>query len=667
MRTENFSFGWFIIILCVTLILGSSTGTTSADSSPQNSDSPLGANLHVLTDWSSEYTFVDAFKQSRPWMTQKNGVWDTKESHLLDLDENGWPRSLPAYNDWSKEYRWITTLMFNGINGHYPAGKYIVLYDGTGTIEYGFDAQKNFAESNSHAGRDVIDVVPGRTQVGISLSIKATDIFGTGDHIRNIRVLMPGFDETNYQTQTFHPTFLTNIGNYKVLRFMDWMRTNWDYNENGPIRNANEPEVEWSHPLHDATENPFLRHASTDAIRSAEMLTWDERAKPVDSTFASEDGVPVETMIALSNETGADPWFNMPHLASDDYIEGFAQTVFDSLDPHRRIYVEYSNEVWNSGFGQAHWVQRAGIAEWPDSTVQDLEKRLSWFGQRSAEMCNIWKAVYDDVAERVICVLATQASNSWIGKKMLDCPLSTLAPCHEHMDAIAIAPYFGQHIGDPINYAGVSDWTGRWDGGLTKLFNELHYGSQLTGSNNISQTSLNTAKQYMEVYADIAAARTLNLVAYEGGQHLSGIDNVAWDDGVVDLFSAANRDERMTSIYDEYLTHWNAAGGEMFVIFSSSGAYSRWGNWGIHEYADSLTTVKYGAVSTYIAENVCDWELCFPFPLTPTTVTVSAMEATLPSAMRFVAVAAILWAITLLQLRRASQARSAQKAYAHAR
>ena len=625
----KFSFGWFMLATCCILLLVSGA---SADSSPQNADSPLGANLHVLADWSSEYTFVDAFKQSRPWMTQADGVWDTKEADLLDLDENGWPKSLPDYDDWTVKYRWISTLMFNGISGRYPSGQYIVLYDGKGTIEYGLDASKNSA---SRQGRDVIDVVAGKTQAGFSLSIKATDPFGTGDYIRNVRVLMPGFDETNYQGQTFHPTFLSNISKYKVIRFMDWMRTNWDYNETGPIRDLNEHELEWSHPLHDAEDNPFLRRAELEAVRSAETIGWSDRPEPTDSTFASEEGVPVELMVELANEIKADPWFNMPHLATDEYIEEFARTVHQSLDPQRRVYVEYSNEVWNSGFGQSRWVERQATAQWPDSTVSDLEKRLSWFGERTATMCDIWKAVYSSTPERVVCVMGTQASNSWLGERTLDCPLSTMAPCHTHIDAVAIAPYFGQHIGDPVNRTGVEEWTGRWDGGMGTLFNELRYGSQLTGG-AISKTSLHEAKQYMDAYAEVAAERNIGMVAYEGGQHLAGVGSVTWNNSISEMFSLANRDSRMTDLYTDYLEHWDNAGGQIFVIFTSSGVYSRWGNWGAHEYADEVNTPKHGAVTEFIAENSCDWDQCLPVPSSvPTAVTLHSVGFTIVSSSWF--------------------------------
>lgn len=66
-------------------------------------------------------------------------------------------------------------------------------------------------------------------------------------------------------------------------------------------------------------------------------------------------------MAALANALHADAWFTMPHLADDDYVRNFAQTAPRLLDPGLKAYVEYSNEVWNRGFAQAHYAQQRGL------------------------------------------------------------------------------------------------------------------------------------------------------------------------------------------------------------------------------------------------------------------------------------------------------------------
>ena len=57
-------------------------------------------------------------------------------------------------------------------------------------------------------------------------------------------------------------------------------------------------------------------------------------------------------MIDLCNELGADPWFCMPHKANARYVERFAGLVKSRLRPDLNVYVQWSNEVWNSQFPQ---------------------------------------------------------------------------------------------------------------------------------------------------------------------------------------------------------------------------------------------------------------------------------------------------------------------------
>ena len=156
-----------------------------------NIQSPLGINLRELRYWNSELVTVDFFKRASNgegglWLTQCAGPceWNTKEQ--LDVDSAGWPRSLPTSGA-SPKYRYVTTLLTLK-SSTFPAGLWTVLYDGEGSLNYGFDAKRNAAASSP--GRDAFDVATPKD--GISLSITATDPNGTGNYLRNIRVIPPG-------------------------------------------------------------------------------------------------------------------------------------------------------------------------------------------------------------------------------------------------------------------------------------------------------------------------------------------------------------------------------------------------------------------------------------------------------------------------------------------
>jgi hypothetical protein len=42
----------------------------------------------------------------------------------------------------------------------------------------------------------------------------------------------------------------------------------------------------------------------------------------------------------------------------------------------------------------------------------------------------------------------------------------------------------------------------------------------------------------------------------------------------------------MKELYLEDLRNWQEVGGSTYCVFSSMGRYSKWGSWGVMEYAD---------------------------------------------------------------------------------
>jgi hypothetical protein len=500
----------------------------------------LGTNLDAVVDYSPQYVFVDAFKQSREWITQTESTFDTGHAGSLDLDADGWVRSLPAGGPYDR----VTSLLFfDGEQARYPAGTYVVTYEGSGVLEYRFDAVKD--EGRSAPGRDVLTVTP---QVGFAVVIRSTT---AGNHLRNIRVWMPGFDERSGPGQVFHPDFLRLLQPYTVLRFMDWMMTN-------------------SSTQRDFGDRPLPSHA---------RYTLDGR------------GVPLEVMVDLANRTGKDPWFNMPHQASDDYVSRFAAQVRSSLNAGRRVYVEYSNEVWNGQFPQADYVEGQGQAAFGGGD-SGFTKRMNWHGQRTAQVCDAWQAAFGGDAGRVVCVLGSQASNAFTATEAMDCPLSPLTPCHAHnVDAVAIAPYFGGYMGDPSHAGTVAGFD------ANRLFQEITSGGAVAGGppgGSIAETAGWIAEHRAE-----SRARGKALVAYEGGQHLVGYAGAENDGALTALFTSANRDPRMGSAYASYLGQWQQLGGELFVHFTSCSSYSKFGSWGAVERLDETGTPKQGALVGY--------------------------------------------------------------------
>lgn len=487
--------------------------------------SGLGINLMKVVDWTTEIPFKDCFKEARGWISHgPNYVWDT--GLPIDTDAMGWVKSLLPGQE-------AGTLMFNGMNGRYPAGTYTVLWDGNGTVKVDHDA----VVTSQQAGRMTLSVAHP-TNAGIHLKITATD---PANYVRNIKVIMPGQMAT-YATQPFHPVYTDLIDDFGVLRFMDWGLTN-----NSPVVN------------------------------------WADRTTPNHAFQSREQGVAPELMIQLANYTKCDPWICIPHRASDDYVTQLATLVRNTLDPARKVYVEYSNEVWNSGFSQSQYAQQQGLAL--GLSTNPFQAQLRFYSKRSVEIFQIFRAVFGAQQSRVVRVLAGQAANPWTGETIMDWNgASTKA------DVYAVAPYFGNSLGNASTQFTVSTWT------LDRLFSELQ----------LSMTQMMTTNAQN---VNAANSRGLRLVAYEGGQHLVGIQGAENNVALSNLFMSANRDPRMKAIYFDYLTRWKNQGGQLFTIFNCVDGYSKWGSWGMLEYMDAnrIRSHKYQGILQFMAANPLWW------------------------------------------------------------
>jgi hypothetical protein len=516
----------------------------------------VGIGLSGISDWSTQFPFLNHFKSSRKWVTQciKSDPdcpkkWTTNEPQLLDLDENGWVKSLPKPEDTALFTR-VTTVIGN--SQEFPQGKYIVLYDGEGKIEYSWSGKK--LDSESKQGRDVINVDSSKKN-GILMTITSTDPNKTGNYIRNIRVIEEKNEGLFNQGEIFNPLFLEKIKPFSTLRFMDWMETN-----------------------------------------NSQQKEWQNRPTSNISTYTG-NGVSVETMVSLANKLKKDVWFNMPHQATDEYITQFAQFAKNSLDPNLKIYVEFSNEVWNWQFEQANYALAQGKARWN----QEGNVYLQWYGMRNAQMCDLWNNVFADQKNRVICVMSTQTAFMGLEKNVLDCPLWVKEgnkPCYQHgISAYAITGYFGGGLGNPENQSVIESWLNDSDGGFSKAIAQLKTGNIIQGKRKDSVKDIYDLFVY---HSQVAQERGLKLVAYEGGQHIVGKKEVKNNKELTNFFIELNRRPEMYDLYTELLNNWEKAGGSLFMHFNDISQPSQHGSWGSLEYLQQKESPKYNALINFI-------------------------------------------------------------------
>ena len=595
------------LCLAIGLVSALPASANSPTTPVSNTQSGLGMNVTRLSYWSTQWALIDVMKHAsisggKLWATGNRNAFNTQEYALLDLDPNGWPRSLPDASS-SALFRHVTTGVYHD-NQRHPGGKFTVLYDGSGTLRY-TGAQLIAAESGP--GRQVVQVAENAS---FFLHIDATDPQKTGDYLRNIRVLVPGGicygDAAHYaadanacpsgytpfehiaNSQHVHPLLLNDLKNFRVLRFMEFLNT---------------------------IANPIVQ--------------WSQRAKPEHASWGLH-GAPLELALEMANTIQAEPWLNIPVQVDDEYIRQYAKLVKAQLAPNLKFYVELGNEIWNSAWPyvqDARIMEQRARATWPSSTASAFELRLNYYGKRTSEMCSIVKQEFAGQEARVHCVMGGQSGSSWVANQSLACPIWAAQRggqnCASQISALAIAPYFGGYLANERFLPTMAQWANSASTGLNHVFEEMQRGLlyQLTYDPALpswqqapQQGALAKAADEMRQNKQVAERYGLNLVAYEGGQHFSYAGNMAGDRAAVNtnLFLAANRDPRMGQMYRDHLADWRNAGGNVYVLFESIG---RWGNYGafpLKEYQTQTTesAVKWKAVQDDMLAHPCWWFAC---------------------------------------------------------
>jgi len=522
-------------IACPTILFTQTARGTTSDELPPASF--LGTNLEVFADY-AEWAFVDAFRISSPWISGtpwapgQSAIWN--DGRVLDLDGRGWVRSL-------QPNQIARTTMLWGPLPYRPPGRYVVLYDGEGEMNY--TAGAHLVQSTP--GRDVLEV---SSTSGIELDIVATN---PSNYIRNIRVIMPGgiyaddpytlitepdpnrddylSFEDHYQQIVFHPDFLNALHGYASVRFMNWMHTN------GSTQSA-----------------------------------WANRPQLTDAQW-TRNGPPIEIMIDLANRVGFNPWFNIPHLADNNYVTQFAALLADQLNPQLTPYIEYSNEVWNTTFPQHTYTRTQGLTLGLDT--DGYQAALKYYAQRSKEIFNITGTTLGDHFTAVIGSKQWSAADS---QTILNGALGAAGS-----PVLAIGGYFGFEATWPENCDRIASMD---------VNQFLDY---------LEQEALPLSLQQTTLQAQVAEANGVPLVVYEGGQHLTTNycnGNQTKQHQIENLFDQANLHPRMTNIYLTHLTNQRLGGAQLFVHYLDTAKWTAISRFGARQHLQQTQTPRYEAL-----------------------------------------------------------------------
>ncbi|MCB0746715.1 MAG: T9SS type A sorting domain-containing protein [Ignavibacteriae bacterium] len=511
----------------------------------------IGTNITSISDYMSEMPFVDLMHSSREWMTSNycwisggENIWNTEYYEQIPKDENGYPFSLPFYHAEAETLQAIHTI-WASIDA-WPAGEYTFLYDGDGDFTF----SGSLVQATKEPGKIIFNLEEGIQETGnFSFKIVRSD---SNDHVRNIRLLMPGTLQT-YESMPFHNAWFNKLEDFKVIRFMDWGHTNnWGNN------------YSWE-----------CFDDDTDTIKTS----WDERSKLSNYTWTTNKGVPYEIMIDLCNKLNSDMWICVPHSASDDYISQLATLLKENLNPSLKIYVEYSNETWNWMFGQTQWLNKFGCEnkglQWPEGIVPYIQNCM-----------NIFSNVFSNEMDRIVRVVGVQAAWLDVSKRIV------FNMRENSFDAFAPAAYFAlsSNADSVLDTLGSSTTV---DDIVKKIRSEIE-------SNEMAWLT--------EQKEEISDVLDLPMLFYEGGQHITPTpfgEEPTYSQALLDI----QRDTAMYNLYMEWFrfleTLQTPENKSLFMNFSFIAERSaKYGSWGILESLNQDTSVvpapKYQAILDYI-------------------------------------------------------------------
>lgn len=417
----NIKTSYIVIVLIILL--------NTVLSNPIQAKENVGVNLTDIIYWETNYAFIDVFKGCNPWIGFKNVP---PIGTLFDV--NGWPKYLP------KDSVLSTTIMQSAA-ADYPAGNYICLYDGEGTLVFGGDSKAGI----SIPGRIEVNVSTPSTK-GITVKITSTDPKSNNNYLRNIRLLLPGME--GREKEIFNPAFIDHYKDFSTFRFMKWGLAEVTY-----------------------------------------AVTWQNRVTPQYFSYGNNTnkGVPTETMIKLCNQTKKNMWFSMPPMANYEYQRKTAELIKDSLDPSLKLYIEYGNETFNSAYPLSAVYTWDGIIKQAANTYQIFDSVFA--EQKTTRLIKTHGFAFRRGYEAGF-------------KQLLDFKPDGVTPFGSIIDEAAVAPYYGYTSttkSTNSNAQGVSDivvsekWT------VNQLFDWILNGyvgaKQYTNYDNIPQYK-NTIQQF---------------------------------------------------------------------------------------------------------------------------------------------------------------------------
>jgi hypothetical protein len=538
----------------------------------------MGINLGSIYYASNTAIYADVTLQ----MCGNDGPWDSSvDAGAAPLDATGAPL-VAATSGWT---------------GDYPSGQYTLTWDGTGTLSFGSSLGKVTSTTSNGVQHNSAPLTVTQTLGAVpvtgfgSSSYPPWNLVKATPPVTNIHLMIP--------------TALQSTDGFFVQQFLDQMQ---------PFSTA---RFMWALNVINLYNGPSV-------------VNWSQRTWPsAGSRGGTLQGMAYEDIIQFANDTGKNVWINVPNWATDDYVCRMARLFrygepsdmsnspcstsapssapagAVAINPNSQIYLEYSNELWNWDYSvtadldcMANGIPPPGhtCTTIPGVNTQTLSDggtmivptsaialaalnnpAIPWttyasnFWDRGTEMGlvltkrdnDIFKAVFGSAASQIHTVYNTQCAYPAEADPGFAFMVSAYGSVTGSVDEMAVAPYF--NIQSDTADAGAGCYSCSVDNifdDFTSVTLNPDAGANKSSIVNWLQQDITEAQKY-----------GLDIVAYEGGQGLSG-NNLN--------FLTAQFDPRMYAATQESFQLWDQLIGRdhLFDYFTFDGSCGTFGCWG---------------------------------------------------------------------------------------
>lgn len=545
---------------------------------PSTRTNQMGMNLsNPGLDWGPDKPFADAMRSHRQWIQ----IGLTNNQPEPPLDANYWPMTDAQ------------CLVYAGLDTRDNHGTYRLRFTGQATVSTGdgtinslsYDAGTNTTTANL--------VITNTNNANLYLTFTNTrrtpqSLLNSG--ITNISLMRPvatGSTTSFAEGTHFRSQFIEQLAPFNTLRTLGWIATNWNQ------------DSLWS-------DRTLMSHARQSPPTEGKAYGWEGR------------GAAYETIILLANEAQKNLWITIPHKVTNDYLTKLAQLfrygsdgvnpytspqdnpVYPPLNPNLKLYVEYSNEIWNDQFSQTSWVYqqaRDNAAVKFDDKTDPAQHQYLWGMRykalRTVEISDIFRSVFgdDQMMSRIRPVLGFQKGfidrtnqsltfiDAYYNKRDSRSPVTDPKPVSHYLYG-AGGSFYWYSNGSPVTINNI--WTnGQWD--VNNRFND-QWG--------------NPGGYYDQVTADAAWARQFGLayLHYEGDMHPTFQGG---DEAVVRQMHTGTWDSRMNQNTLDHLRVLNQAGAELSCFLQLNGYNNS--IWAVRNVVNPANSPQIDAINTFNA------------------------------------------------------------------